>query len=128
MKNLILIVVLSTILWSCSDNKSSFEQTNEQSAATEKATEAVAETPVVEEQDAVCLYDNLSVRAAPADKSKWLTSISLGEVVTYTGEKAIDSVSNNTFLKVKLNGGEEGWTRADFVAIDGKVGTFTEDT
>ena len=126
MKNLILFLTISLLLWNCGGkSKSSFEAVKSEATETEVADEAEA---VVEEAEAVCLLDNLSVRATPAKSGKWITGISLGEVVTYVGEQKVDSVTKNTYYKIKLTGGKEGWSRADFIDVDSKVGVFVQET
>lgn len=76
--------------------------------------------------DAICLLDKLSVREEPKAKAKWVTSMSLGEKVYYTGETHTDSVSKKEYSKVKLIDGKEGWARSPFLAINGKVGAMTK--
>lgn len=77
--------------------------------------------------DAICLLDKLSVRETPSGKGKWITSMSLGEKVYFTGEKYIDSVSKKDYFKVKLIDGKEGWSRAPFLAVNGKVGVMVKN-
>lgn len=129
MKNLIILISFSVFLWSCgSNNSSSFEKVESEKSETGAEETVDKAESVVVEADAVCLLDNLSVRATPSDKGKWVTSISLGEVVTYTGEEGIDSVSKKPFYKIKLTGGNEGWSRAEFIEVGGQVGVFIEET
>ncbi|SNR14980.1 SH3 domain-containing protein [Tenacibaculum jejuense] len=78
--------------------------------------------------DAICLLDKLSVRETPTAKGKWITSMSLGEKVYFTGEKHIDSVTKKDYFKVKLIDGKEGWSRAPFLAVNGKVGVMLKKT
>ncbi len=125
MKRIIILCIISAIIYSCGDNKSSFEKVeNEESKVVEsKPTESI-----LEESEAVCILDKLSLRESPSKQGKWITSISLGETVTFTGMQKKDSVSKNTFYKVKLAGGDEGWTRGDFIEIGGQVAVFLKNT
>lgn len=128
MKYLLTILSAALLLWSCggnSNSNSTFEKVE-----TETPAEAVSETAeaVTETQEAVCILNNLPLRATPADKGKWLTGINLGEVVTFLGEEKADSVSKKVYYKIQLTGGKEGWSRADFIEIGGKVGVFIQDT
>ncbi len=121
MKKLIITVItLAFVFTSCKDDKNS----------SDKKTVKVDETTIIEEEvkagHAVCLYDKLSIRDKPSKKGKWLTSMSLGEKVTYTGEEVLDSVSKRIFCKVKLTDGKEGWTRVDLMAVNGEVGAMKE--
>ncbi|WP_299674876.1 SH3 domain-containing protein [uncultured Tenacibaculum sp.] len=77
--------------------------------------------------DAICLLDKLSVRETPTAKGKWITSMSLGEKVYFTGEKHIDSVTKKDYFKVKLIDGKQGWSRAPFLAVNGKVGVMVKN-
>lgn len=85
-----------------------------------------AENTDDESGDAICLLDKLSVRETPSAKGKWITSMSLGEKVYFTGEKSVDSVTKKDYFKVKLIDGKEGWSRAPFLAVNGKVGVINK--
>lgn len=127
MKYLFTIISVAMLLWSCGDksnSNSTFEKV-ETEATPEQTSESEA---VIETQEAVCILNNLPLRATPDDKGKWLTGVNLGEVITFMGEESTDSVSKNVYYKVQLTGGKEGWSRADFIEVGGKVGVFTEDT
>lgn len=76
---------------------------------------------------AVCIWDNLSVRATPDAKGKWLTSVSIGEVLTLQGEFAVDSADNNReYAKVTLADGKEGWTQKTLLVEGGTAAVFTQ--
>ncbi len=91
---------------------------------------AQAESGTVEQKAevaAVCIWDNLSVRAAADSKSQWLTSISIGESLTLQGESAVDSADNNReYVKVKLADGKEGWTQKTLLVEGGTAAVFTQ--
>jgi uncharacterized protein YgiM (DUF1202 family) len=77
---------------------------------------------------AVCVWDNLSVRAEPNAKSKYITSISIGETLTLLGESAVDSTDNNrAYAKVSLADGKEGWAQSLLVIEGGMAAVFTDD-
>ncbi len=120
-KLLIAITLVSTICVGCKDNKNS-ENKGETSAIEESISEKEEKTA-----SAICLLDKLSIRENASAKGKWITSISLGEKVTLTGEETIDSVSKKEYYKVKLIDGKEGWTRSTFLAVNGKVGAMLEN-
>jgi len=117
-KTLITIISASTLLLSCKGG-----------GASEVKDADLKETVVekVEEQSAICLIDNLSIRETPSKKGKWLAAMSLGEKVTYTGEEILDSVSKKQFCKVKLIDGKEGWTRASLMGINAEVGVMKDE-
>lgn len=129
MKNVVLSLSffsMTLLMWSCGGgSKGTFETVE---SAPEEVAAPSEEEAVVEEAEAVCLWENLSLREAPSGKGKWITSISLGEVVTFTGETALDSAADKTYYKVKLNGGKEGWSQANFLELNSTVGVFTENT
>lgn len=101
----------------------------EQSNADVAETEAVQKVkPEVTTTKAVCIWDEVSVRATADAKGKWLTSISKGEVLEYLGEDTPDAQdSKKTYAKVRLTDGTEGWSRKDFIIPDGEVAVFLEN-
>lgn len=117
-KILIGIITLAFAFTGCKEKGSSETKTTGETKET---------VEVITEAKAICLYDKLSIRDKPTKKGKWLTSMSLGETVTYTGEEVLDSISKRTFCKVKLTDGKEGWTRADLIAINGKVAVMKDE-
>ena len=128
-KIIIAIISLSTILVSCgTEGGKKSDKTVEDQLNELKNEDAVTEeTSDDKSGDAICLLDKLSVRETPGAKGKWVTSMSLGEKVYYTGESEMDSVSKKEYYKVKLIDGKEGWSRSTFLAVDGKVGVMTQD-
>ncbi|AUC14243.1 hypothetical protein BTO06_03360 [Tenacibaculum sp. SZ-18] len=126
-KIIVAIISLSTILVSCgAEGEKSKKTTEDQLNEFNKE-----EAPVVETEDksgdAICVLDKLSVRETPNAKGKWVTSMSLGEKVYFTGESTMDSVSKKEYFKIKLIDGKEGWSRATFLAVDSKVGVMLQD-
>ncbi len=114
----LLAVWMLAIIASCAGTKS-------ESAETEVATEeeSIAET---EELSAVCVWNDISVRKNPGTKREdYLTKLSIGESLTYLG--ADSAVEEKTYAKVRLNDGEEGWSRKDFLVIEGKAAVIVTD-
>jgi len=96
----------------------------------EEATEAQSEEPqeMKEEVPAVCVWDNISVRETASSKSKWLTSISLGERIVFMGDEALDSTDNDRlYYKIRLADDTEGWAIADFIIPESSAGAFIVD-
>lgn len=82
----------------------------------------------IKESAAVCIWDKIAVREEPSSKSKWVTSISLGETLTSLGTIALDTLDKDRkYVKVRLADGTEGWSIEDFIIPDAKVGVFQED-
>lgn len=125
-KIVIAIVALSTVLYSCEPEKKSSDTKTTENTSREEKKEPVAEE-ATKGGDAICVIDKLSVRETPGAKTKWITSLSLGEKVYYTGESVMDSASKKEYYKVKLIDGKEGWSRATFLVVDGKVGAVVQE-
>ena len=122
----LVLTAASVALTSCGSSSSSTAD-SEAPASEIAAVEEVA--PEVPETPAVCVWDKVSVRATPEKKGKWVAALSLGESVTYLHDKKTDPEDgDNTYLKVRLTGGEEGWARQDFVVTDAKAGVFVRET
>jgi uncharacterized protein YgiM (DUF1202 family) len=123
----ILFFFLSTILiTACSqsgkNNDTGTIAAEESESASEEGTSG--EQPLA----AVCVWDNLSVRAEPNSKSKYITSISIGESVTLLGESAVDSTDNNRqYTKVTLADGKEGWAQGLLLIEGGMAAVLTQD-
>lgn len=118
------IVVIAFITISCGGNTAQ-EQSTEKEVPVDSTQITQEKTP--SEVSAVSVWDKVSVRATPSDDGKWLTSLSLGESLTYLGEEKTDG-KDHTYLKVKLNDGTEGWSRTEFVIPEAKAAVFTEET
>jgi uncharacterized protein YgiM (DUF1202 family) len=74
---------------------------------------------------AVCIWDKVSLKESPADKGKWLASLSLGEKCTYLDDtKEEDS---KKYYKVKLQDNKEGWVQSDFVILKSKPATVAKE-
>lgn len=87
------------------------------------------ETNIEKSGVAVCIWDNLPLREAPASDGKWLASVSLGEKCKYLREEK-DVVSGEKtvkYVKVELQDGKEGWVQADLVVVNGKPAVIAQD-
>ncbi|PKH50661.1 hypothetical protein CXF68_08110 [Tenacibaculum sp. Bg11-29] len=120
-KVFIAIVLVSSLFAACKETGKSNESEKNITEKGEQAEKVKAPTT-----SAICLLDKLSIRETPSSKGKWITSMSLGEKVAFTGEEITDSKSKKQYYKVKLTDGKEGWTRATFLAVNGKVGAMLE--
>ena len=118
------VILVALLVSACSSSTSKFEEVPEGGSATE----VEVQEEVVVEKPAVCVWDNISVREEPSSKAKWVTSVSVGETLTYLGKSAIDSADKDRkYLSIKLADGTEGWSLADFIIVDSEVAVFTED-
>lgn len=105
--NIIIIVVIAVIAFSCKGGGTSSTSN---------------------ENNAVCIWDNISLKDAPEESGKWLCSISIGETVEYLDNTKEDNSGKKkvTYIKVGLKDGKEGWVQSDFVIVGGKAGAITE--
>jgi len=110
------VFLISLFIISCSGKKSA-DQAQESQPATEEATKTSA-----------CIWDNVPVWETASEKGKYLTAISIGEIVTVLDEVPADSTAAKTFIKIKLGDGTEGWARKDFIVSGGKSVVFINDS
>lgn len=117
---LFLISASLFLFYACSDSKQN---------SSDETTEVVREE-VTTVSEGVCIWDKIALRDKPEEKGKWLTSINLGEKVTYLDETKTDDSGNKPreYVKVQLIDGKEGWALKDFIVIDGKAAVLSEDT
>lgn len=124
LKNLPAIGLCCIIMIGCGSQKSESETTT----TPEPQPVAEAEEPAKpQESEAVGIWDKVSVRETATPDGKWLTSVSLGESLTYLNEEATDK-DGKVYFKIRLNDGQEGWVRSEFVAPDAKPAVFTNDS
>jgi uncharacterized protein YgiM (DUF1202 family) len=110
-----LILFLAAVIYSCSPT------------STTETTDESAEAVVVENPSATfSLWLELAVRESAMDKSKYLTSIYLGEHVTLTSDSAMDGT--NSWHKIVMADGKSGWVRADFLAKRKIPAAFLSET
>ncbi|HYG04083.1 MAG TPA: SH3 domain-containing protein [Chryseosolibacter sp.] len=107
---LIFAFLLITLCIQCSDKKSS--QISEQTPSIADEPETVKDSII-----ASCIWDNVALRQDPSDKGKYLTALSIGEVVTVL-PNAIDTA--DVYVKIRLNDGTEGWSKKDFIVSNGQ--------
>src|SRR5258708_38767632 len=109
------LFLASLLIISCSGKKGA-DQAQESQPATEET-----------EKTSACIWDNVPVWETASEKGKYLTAISIGEVVTELDEVPSDSIAAKTFVKIKLGDGTEGWSRKDFIVAGGKSIVFVND-
>ena len=117
-----LIGFVSLFIYACGGTSS-----NESEETTDSLTVEEDTIQQVDELPAVSVWDNVSVRASADKEGKWLTSLSLGESLTFLGEEKT-SENDNTYVKVRLNDGTEGWSRTEFIVPEAEAAVFINDT
>jgi hypothetical protein len=76
----------------------------------------------------VCIWDKAVLRTEPSlENGKWISSVTLGEKVTWLNESYVDSANNNReFLKIRLSDGKEGWTLAYLLVRNARPAAVTQ--
>ncbi len=115
-----IILLLAIAVYSCGGSQS-------QSQSETSTTEAAPEEAAPKEVEAVSIWDKISIRETPSDKGEYVTSLSLGEKLTYLGVEET-STDDKVFLNVRLNDGTEGWVRSEFVAAEAEPAVLIEET
>jgi hypothetical protein len=113
----LLLSLILLCLWACT--------TKHEKLIVVTGQEAPSEETII---GAVCIWDQLSVRQEANEKSKWLTSVSLGEKVIFLNESIVDSVSKKQYVKIKLSDNTEGWSLAEFMVTNGRPAVFLGET
>ncbi|MFC2089844.1 SH3 domain-containing protein [Bacteroidota bacterium] len=112
MKHITTYLLITALVLSCSGEK----KDNKQEAA-----------PVV--KDAICIWDNASIRETPSKSAKYLGSLVLGEKITVIGEPQADSTDNNReYYEVRLSDGSEGWVSALLVVPEAEAAVITYES
>lgn len=85
-------------------------------------------TQEIKEKPAVCIWDKGSIRTEPQKGSKWVSSMALGEKVTWLGITKVDSANNNIrYHKVRLSDSTTGWASEYVVVLDAFPGVITKE-
>ena len=120
--NSIALVFTAVVVISCQSKSE-----NQTSTTPDDATGAGG---TAQPEQAVCIWDKISLRSEPSGDAKWITQISLGEELMFLGETSIDSTSKSprSYSKVRLTDGTEGWSLSDFILPGAKAGAFISAT
>jgi hypothetical protein len=94
-------------------------------AITTDSTGKVVETEVF----AVCIWDKISLRDAPSDKGKYLTSLNIGEKCTYLDQTQEDKSGKKpvTYIKIQLQNKQEGWVSSDYVILKSRPAAIIKE-
>lgn len=78
--------------------------------------------------DAVCIIEGVALKDAPGKEGAFVATLSLGEKLTCTDEKEIEtSLGNKKYIKVELNGGESGWVKESNIITAAKPAAIVTD-
>lgn len=86
-----------------------------------------ANAAVQDEKQSICLLDGIGLRDVPGKGGKYLSSVSLGEQVRWTGDKEKDEAGKE-YVKVELSDGKKGWTLAYGIITGSVLGAIKEET
>lgn len=66
------------------------------------------------------IYQGAPVRKSPGGDAEYVTSLNVGESITFLGETREGTRGDQTkeYSKIRLKGGDEGWVRSDMIATD----------
>jgi hypothetical protein len=116
------IMSVALFIQGCSSGQNDKQSTESEAGVSEGTEETLQEV------NAISLWEGISVRQAPSKEGKWLSSITLGESVTHTGQSAVDSTDKNRgYVYVVLSDGTEGWSVDYGLAIDAKLAATKEE-
>lgn len=118
-KNILSNLFLGAILFlsACSSNNENKDQSSQE--------EAPEEIVVPVQVPAVCIWDKISVRESAGAKAKYVTSLSVGESLTYLGQDS--TIKEKTYANVLLNDGKEGWALKSFIVNEAKPAVVLAD-
>ena len=119
-----IILLLAIVAYACggSQSQSKTETNTGDGTAGEPSGE---EAP--KEVQAVSIWDKISIRETASDKGEYITSLSLGEKLTYLGVEET-SADDKVFFQVRLNDGTEGWVRSEFVEQEAEPAVLVTET
>ena len=84
--------------------------------------------PVHRSLPAVCVWDGASVRQGPSANADWITSLSLGEKLTWLGITQPDSAKpDRSYYKIMLSDSTIGWS-SEYVIARGEAGVVVSET
>ncbi|MCD4834662.1 MAG: SH3 domain-containing protein [Bacteroidales bacterium] len=110
-----LILIFSAFIFACGSNGGNKIQQEDNETNFEK-------------KQTVCIWNGVPVRETPTKDGKWVSSISLGETVTFLGGIAIDSLDKNReYLHVELSDGKVAWANSYGLIIDSKIAVLKEE-
>jgi hypothetical protein len=80
-------------------------------------------------KSAVCIYDGVPVKAEPGKDGKWLSSLSLGESITYLDDEYKDPEGKGQdYYKVELSDGKQAWARSYGICLKAKPAAIVAET
>lgn len=116
------------------DNQQSTDGADQPSADSEQMDPSAADAQSPAEQkepvEGLCIYQGAPVRTSPGTDTEYVTSLNVGESLTFLNktEKAEEGDQTKEYSKIRLKGGDEGWVRSDMIATDAEPAAFLRET
>jgi len=79
---------------------------------------------------AVCIWDGAVLRAKPQQNGKWLSSLCLGETITWLGPAKLDTSSKKPieYIMIELSDSTIGWASSYVIVTNAAVGALKADS
>ena len=117
-KTLLFAITMAIIIGFGSCSNKSEKKGNQQEQSGEK---------IKETKPAVCIWNKGSIREEPKKGAKWVSSMALGEELTWLGETKVDSAKNVKYHKIQLSDKTSGWASEYTVVIDATPGVIIKE-
>jgi len=117
-KLFLMLLLFPFFMFSCGDDEEKSDDATYEDVMTDYGD--TDEDMVNEETNVICMWAAVSLREKPDAKSKYVTTMYLGEAGTTYGETVTDSSTSKgkEYVKIKLGDGTEGWIQKNLTAID----------
>jgi len=83
-------------------------------------------TQLIAQTASICIEDGMSLRSEASKTSKLITTISLGEEVSWMGHTEKDSKTGQEYYDIKLSDGSTGWILTRAIATGAKAAVITK--
>jgi hypothetical protein len=77
---------------------------------------------------AVCISTGTPLREEPKKDGKWISSMLLGEKLTYLGETVFDSLNGQEYYRVELSDGKQAWGRSYGILLNATPAAIISQT
>ncbi len=127
MKQFFLYLLAGSMIFGLGCGEGSEQNANEAMEAQADMAETEAAVATNRKDAAICLWSKVGLRdaAGMGNGVNYLTTIYFGESVIPTGET--EEKDDNTYLKVRLSNGDEGWVKESLLALGAEAQIATAD-
>ncbi len=121
MKKISLILILSSVFYTCSDSKTG-EDLMPKDGGNTSLDSLSSQDSVAVSKNLICLFEKVSLLDNPNAKAKWLKTLSYGRELHYLADTTIN---NKKYYQAKIAEGETGWVSANNVSENSQVWVVT---